>query len=1226
MDPLETLAAGIKHVDALLDEDALEPDRDRDDWGRMKVRVGMVRSGIDGDVLGTLDAALAATDEKDVQALIERRVSALLGCAAALYLTSGDAQGAAALRTRAAQLTDEPERRAELEAGDREPDAWARLVHARWLHFHDQRDRADAVAKRIVRESKQGPLTAGARAILRAPRAIKSAPPLFRLNGCGVGLYGSRDQGQDGWYTATYCLCILWIPILPLTAYRVRQSGDGSYQFLAREALSPVARAIQLAGALAVVLGVGWGGASSYLGSPERKARVALDEARAAEAKGDRQAALERYSAVTHLEGASSAVSTAAGAVIRLSAAGVPDPCTAAAVDKVGRVVDAYYALPPAARDAAVDPIVKHLETWATQIGDGSPEQINAGLTVLDMAGKATNPGPQRAAVDARRAHLRRLLADKVAATRPLQALALCARPPADPEALTVAATLVAGLGTAPSLWIEAEHDITAWATAADQHAGLDAAARRAREQLQAAHAAHDADAQLIEAGDEKALAAALTRAPLDQELAVALAQIRRRRGETKSALATVEALGAPGRLTALAQQMLAACLVESGDLARADTVLTDLLAERLPAFQEAQRELEGAAEHAQKAILDRARAGDLDPEVKRRVDAASEDERPAIFRAWLSERLDADPGLKALRAEYLRHDAVVPASLALGTLKLRRASAATGDPRRALLAAAEKTFLSIHNEAEGNPSYHLGLGQVYHRLGRTEEGNTELSHVLDRKDPDLTLGVAHVYRELGLPVRAKQVAEGLWNSPAEERWKYAAATLMSHLVNETGFNEDEEETWLKRSDPTSPGVKLLLLRLEARRLRRQGKNAEADRAFGRLCEGYERDAAHDASASNNAAVSYLERYGATGDPAHLRAAVRLLESAHRLEPQNAINTGNLGDAVAHLAVVTVLDKWIKMRSLALDQGEATTVLDAVLRGPLREEAMAALRKDPGVHRSLDLAQEEQALAPQKQEGYERQLRWLSWLDDARALGEMEKRLAALPPFDASAIAEGRRSRTEKTKAALERTASAETVKRAEEMLARVEHGGHEPTLAAARLVVARHRSALARVERTPEGADAALDAARKAALGWPEGGMDDLLVPALVGAALVHAAADAPALAKVLDTEGRLYGTGMLLHRATSGPDAAAVLAALRRRPEMAEAVQRRKARAGKRPDVTDVVLARVSGDAELEQAAAPALQNPVFVSLAQIAATLAPGQEVEKVELALFQGGRPR
>jgi hypothetical protein len=287
---------------------------------------------------------------------------------------------------------------------------------------------------------------------------------------------------------------------------------------------------------------------------------------------------------------------------------------------------------------------------------------------------------------------------------------------------------------------------------------------------------------------------------------------------------------------------------------------------------------------------------------------------------------------------------------------------------------------------------------------------------------------------------------------------------------------------------------------------------------------------------------------------------------------------------------------------------------------------MAALRKDPGVHRSLDLAQEEQALAPQKQEGYERQLRWLSWLDDARALGEMEKRLAALPPFDALAIAEGRQTRTAKTKAALERTAAAETVKRAEEMLARVEHGGHEPTLAAARLVVARHRSALARLDRTPEGADAALDAARKAALGWPEGGMDDLLVPALVGAALVHAAADAPALGKVLDTEGRLYGTGMLLHRATSGPDAAAVVAALRRRPELAEAVQRRKARAGKRPDVTDVVLARVSGDAELEQAAAPALQNPTLVSLAQIAATLAPGQEVEKVELALFQGGKPR
>src|SRR5262249_33927026 len=152
---------------------------------------------------------------------------------------------------------------------------------------------------------------------------------------------------------------------------------------------------------------------------------------------------------------------------------------------------------------------------------------------------------------------------------------------------------------------------------------------------------------------------------------------------------------------------------------------------------------------------------------------------QPAVFHEWMSARMAGDPLLKGLRAEYLRHEAAVPASLALGQVKLRRANAASGDERRALLDAAEKVFLSIRTEAEGNPTYHLGLGRVSPRLGRTEEGNAELDRVLARSEPELTLGVAQVYRDLGLYVRAKQIAEGLYGSSAEQRWKQAAASTL---------------------------------------------------------------------------------------------------------------------------------------------------------------------------------------------------------------------------------------------------------------------------------------------------------------------------------------------------------------------------------------------------------------------------------------------------------------
>lgn len=1225
MTPLDTLASEIKHVDSLLDEEALEPDLDRTDWERMNVRLGMLRDGVD-DVVNALDAAIDAAPDA-MKALVARRVAGVLGAASATLFVSGDADGASRVRAVVLGLAGESEEHAEVVAGDADPRTHALLVHARWLIVHRRRDRADQLARAVISATKADALRNGAREILHAPRPLQSAPPLFRINGCGVGLYGERDRTEDGWYIATYCVCLLWIPILPLTAYRVRKVDDG-YQFVAKERLGPIARAWQAIGVLAALAAIGWGGVSSYLDSPDRKARVAMEDARAAEAKGDRQRALERYGEITKLYGDKQDVSAAAEAILRLTAAAVPDPCTAAAVDDVRRVVDAFDGLPPAPRASVAGSLVKRLNGWADQIGEGSSAQIHAALTVLDMAAEVAERGAPLSDIDARRARLRRVLAGRVAEARPLHALALTAVPPADPEAIALSARIVDGFGAAPSLWLEAEHDISAWADAAEKRTDLEAAAKRARAQITAAHAAHDAGAALIEAGDEKQIAAALGREPQDQELGVALAQIQRRRGDVKTALATLTALGAPGRMTAAAQEMFAACLAESGDLARADTVLSDLLDERLPAFQAAQRAFEGAAERAQAALIARAREGDLDPEVRSRIEAAPEAERAGIFQSWLSQHLAADRSLKALRTEYLRHGEVVPASLALGSIKLRRAAAAGGDARRALLAAAEKVFLSIQRQAEGDPSYHLGLGQVYHRLGRTEEGNTELSRVLDRKDPELTLGVAQIYRDLGLTIRAKQVAEGLYQTTSEDRWKYSAASLMSHLVNETGLHEDEEEMWLKRADPASSYVKQLLLRLEARRLRRQGKLAEADRAFARLIEGYERDAAHDASATsaNNAAVSYLERYGASGDPAHLRAAVKHLESAHRLSPQNAMVTGNLADAVGHAATIAVLDRWIKTRSLALDESEASIMLDAVLHGPLRDEALGALRKDPSFHRALDLTQEEQALAPQRQEGYERLIRWLSWSDDEKGLTDLQQRLAGMPAFDASAVAEARASRDDKAKDDLDKAIVAQTVKRAEDLVARLEHGADDRTLSAARLVLGLHRNQLAHLDPTVERADAAVDACRKAAQGWPEGGADDYLSATLAWAALVRAAPESGAVAKIISTDRRDYGTAMLLVRAASGPDGAGALAALQRRPEIAEAARVRKARASKRPEILDAVLARVAGDPELEQAAAGVFNRGSIAAELSISVLLAPGQEAEKYELDWFKrGGKP-
>ena len=318
-----------------------------------------------------------------------------------------------------------------------------------------------------------------------------------------------------------------------------------------------------------------------------------------------------------------------------------------------------------------------------------------------------------------------------------------------------------------------------------------------------------------------------------------------------------------------------------------------------------------------------------------------------------------------------------------------------------------------------------------------------------------------------------------------------------------------------------------------------------------------------------------------------------------------------------------MLDRWVKTRSLALNESEAHTVLSAILSGTLREEALAALRKDPSFHRTLELLQEELALAPQKLDGYGRQMTWLSMLEDDKAIIELEKRVAAMPPFDGSAVAEARRAHKEKSKRELDKTSAAAAVKRAEETASRVEHAGHAPTLGAARLVLAMHLASLVRYDRAQSHVDAAIDAFRKAVQAWPEGGMDDGLPSMLARASLIRTAAEVPAIAALLDADAYEQSTWLLLSHAVSGADGATALAALRRRPEITEAARLAKARMGKRPGLLEVMLARLAGDTEMEQAAASAFQRAELGAALSLNAMLAPGQEIEKLELDFWKSG---
>ena len=59
-------------------------------------------------------------------------------------------------------------------------------------------------------------------------RPARSAPWLFTVHGIGAMMYNERDRDPaTGTYVKTHCLCVMFVPVLALGAYRVCPRGTG---------------------------------------------------------------------------------------------------------------------------------------------------------------------------------------------------------------------------------------------------------------------------------------------------------------------------------------------------------------------------------------------------------------------------------------------------------------------------------------------------------------------------------------------------------------------------------------------------------------------------------------------------------------------------------------------------------------------------------------------------------------------------------------------------------------------------------------------------------------------------------------------------------------------------------------------------------------------------------------------------------------------------------------
>lgn len=128
---------------------------------------------------------------------------------------------------------------------------------------------------------------------------IEHAPSMFLLNGCGCSVYGKRDPDREtGTYVKTYCLALIFVPVLALSAYRVADDGGSGWYFIGRVPLSGFAKIWNLcvAGLLACLVSLAY--MAYYTNTPEYKAEQELAKADEFHAAGDLKKAVQSYGSI----------------------------------------------------------------------------------------------------------------------------------------------------------------------------------------------------------------------------------------------------------------------------------------------------------------------------------------------------------------------------------------------------------------------------------------------------------------------------------------------------------------------------------------------------------------------------------------------------------------------------------------------------------------------------------------------------------------------------------------------------------------------------------------------------------------------------------------------------------------------------------------------------------------------------------------------------------------
>lgn len=1204
MPVMDALGPALEALAGLLADKALRPDPDRRDWSAAREKLDRLH----GAAIDARDALPGGLATVEAPARLGAAVARMMGDAAAVLHHARHPQSGELLRAAEAVARGTPVEDLMVEAA-RDPDSFARLVWAEHLVEHKKLDRARAVARGLASRST-GIIGEIAGDLAEAPAPIDKAPSLFSLNGFGLRFYGRRDPRPDGTYIGTRYLTLLFLPVMPIDSWLVRDGHPSGWLFMGKDVLGPVARWWRRLTLAAVVLLVGLGIGNSVYNAPERRlarATAAAEQA-AAERPGE---AIAIWRGVARDFDDERLSLDAARRLLDLAAVRVDAPITVEDEAAIERVIDHHRALPPYAKSRTRANLAGYLVEWAVQLGDADEPAVQLSLRLAAHAATLVKGKPREEA-EALRDARRMTLAERLAEDWPLDAIRAYAEVPR-PAATRAALDLFDDLGPSRSIRAELAPAIeglhpdllepAVWARLTEARHVVGQARTWSQEASRLT---------LLNDGADEALAAALAADPLDHALVATIAELALIRGDVPAARAGLEALGSVGRLTRRAQSTFARVMLAEGDVQGAERLLERQLADLLPRFEKARHVYFTAVSKLEEDWIAKANRGRLPRHVLNRIEGAAPEVQQQIFGEFLAEQMEKDPAVTAAATAYRALSDAVPLAVQLGGLKLQRANGSTGAERARLLAEAEKAYISIQAEAEGMPSFHLGLGQVYHRLGKAEEGEKEFAGLLAQDQPELWLAVVEAYRELGLTDRAREVAEPLVSKPAPIG--PAAALKMALMAGDL----DEKAQWLEKADGEDPFVRSELTSIEAERLMRDGDLAGADRKYVELAGFFEQTAKTSSASANNAALVYMRRYTATGDGDHLESAGRLMKQAVELAPDNGLTVSNLVDVLDQLAAYRLIERWIPLEGRSFDARTLDALLQGLLVGSEGEAVAAAVRQSADVRALLQFARQAQALAPSSAGNWAVEAEWRVCLRDWQGLHALAERVQAVEFRSASA--EARREAWiagDDDAAAL--TATNHLLETTTEQLAALPRGTAPRLRSALNYVLAQQYQTRAVV--TGELADAeralaAIEAATAEGLAWHHMRSSILQTVALLRAAGTH-----PEVKTLWDRDLRRHGFIGVLHKAMADETIREALAA---QPEMQAAARVLLPFAAvPYPRPSTWILARVAGNAKLAEATAGAFESTAARDRVRIEQRLDPYDPTPAATLALLDRG---